>query len=181
MTCNTPLYDRHLVDGNSCTASIEHCRTHNGPLMTYGYCASSLTRLVSIKKDFCLTKLPITILMQMAMWRSKSIIAKMYWFWVSWPALSHRLTIITIVCSIKCNPSIILADIANICFIQREITLFWNLHRGYSLSTVFYNHWVVRRVWYRTLTRYINSFHLLSRITFILYLSAVEIYQQLPC
>jgi len=43
----TTLYDMHLVDGNSCTASIEHCRTHNVPLMTYGYCASSLTRLSS--------------------------------------------------------------------------------------------------------------------------------------
>jgi hypothetical protein len=112
------------------------------------------------KKDFCLTKFQITILLQMVMWQSKSIIAIIYWCWVSWPALSHWLTIITLVCPIKCNPSIKLADVANICFVQREITLFWNLHRGYSLSTVFYNHWVVRRVWYRSLIRYINPFHL---------------------
>jgi hypothetical protein len=135
-------------------------RTHNVPLMTYGYCASWLTRLVSIQKDFCLTKCPITILMQMAMWRKKSIIAIIYWFGVSWPALNHRLTIITLVCSIKCNPSIILADVANMCFVQREITLFCDLHRSYSLSFVFYDHWVVRWVWYRTLIRYINPFHL---------------------
>ena len=135
-------------------------RTHNVPLMTYAYCASSLMRLVSMKKDFCLTKCSITILLQLAMWQSKSIIAIIYWCWVSWPALSHRLAIITLVCPIKCNPSIILADVANICFVQREITLSWNLHSGYSLSTVFYYHRVVRRVWYRPLTRYINPFHL---------------------
>jgi hypothetical protein len=29
------LYDMHLVDGHSWTASIEHCRTHHFPLMTY--------------------------------------------------------------------------------------------------------------------------------------------------
>jgi hypothetical protein len=105
-------------------------RTHNVPLMTYGYCASWLTRLVSIQKDFCLTKCPITILMQMAMWRSKSIIAIIYWFWISWPALSHRFTIITLVCPIKCNPSIILADVANICFVQREVIRYFGIFTG---------------------------------------------------
>ena len=154
----TTLYDMHLVDGNSWNASIEHCRNHNVPLMTYGYCASSLMRLVSIKKDLP-DQCPIAILLQMAMWQRNSTIAIIDWCWDSWPALSHHLTIITLVYPLKCNPSI-LANVANICFVQREITLFWNLHGGYSLSTVFYNHWVVRRVWYRPLTRYINPFQL---------------------
>jgi hypothetical protein len=159
MICSTPLYDRHLVDGNSCIASIEPCRTHNVPLMTYGSCASLLTRLVSIKKNLSDQMSNYNIKADGYV-TNKSIIAIIYWFWVSWPALSHWLTIITLVCSIKCNPPIILADVANICFVQQEITLFLDLHRSYSLSTVFYNHWVVRRVWYRTLTRYINPFHL---------------------
>jgi len=47
----TILYDMYgllVVDGNSCTAKIGHCRTHNIPLVTFSYFASSLARLFSI-------------------------------------------------------------------------------------------------------------------------------------
>ena len=37
---------------------------------------------------------------------------------------------IILVCPIKCNPSIILADVANICFVQREVIRYFGIFTG---------------------------------------------------